>query len=278
MVAAILLAAAITTSAANSAFDSAPLGGGAIDLELEGTGAGVSDAAIRDYVDRGAKAVTLYYGHFPVKHVEIDVTRGGRLHIGHGVTYLGWKIRIDVGAQATEADLLDDWRMTHEMFHLGFPDMDDEFLYLEEGLSTYLEPIARARAGQLPADRVWRDMIEGMPQGLPAKGDRGLDRTHTWGRTYWGGALFWLECDVAIREQTHGKKSLDDAIRAILDAGGNGAAHWDLAQVIETGDAATGTTVLRDHHARFGQKATPTDLDALWKKLDPKLRAAITSP
>jgi hypothetical protein len=41
-------------------------------------------------------------------------------------------------------------------------------------------------------------MVSGMPQGEPQRGDRGLDGTHTWGRTYWGGAMFCLLTDVEI--------------------------------------------------------------------------------
>jgi hypothetical protein len=36
------------------------------------------------------------------------------------------------------------------------------------------------------AEQVWGDMLRDMPQGLPHAGDRGLDHTHTWGRTYGG--------------------------------------------------------------------------------------------
>lgn len=57
------------------------------------------------------------------------------------------------------------------------------------------------------------------PFGRPEAGDRGLDRTPTWGRTYWGGAFFCFVADVQIREATHGAKSLDDALRAIVAAG-----------------------------------------------------------
>lgn len=90
---------------------------------------------------------------------------------------------------ATEPDdLRRDWVVAHELVHLGFPSVDESHHWMEEGLATYVEPIARARAGQLLAAKVWSDLVEGLPQGLPAPGDRGLDHTPTWGRTYWGGA------------------------------------------------------------------------------------------
>ena len=56
-----------------------------------------------------------------------------------------------------------------------------------KGLATYVESIARAQAGELGVEQVWAGFVKGMPNGLPQSGDRGLDHTHTWGRTYWGG-------------------------------------------------------------------------------------------
>ena len=85
--------------------------------------------------------------------------------------------------------------------------------WIEEGISVYVEPIARVQAGQLSAERMWSDVVRDMPQGEPEPDDRGLDHTHTWGRTYWGGAMFCLVADVRIRQQTGNRKGLQDALR-----------------------------------------------------------------
>jgi len=170
-----------------------------------------------------------------------------------------------------------DWILTHEMFHLAFPTLEDRYLWMMEGLSDYLEPVARGRAGQLTAEEVWREFVEGLPQGLPAEGDRGLDNTFTRERIYWGGNLYWLLADVQIREKTHNRHSVDDAIRAILDAGGDGDAMWPLERVLKVGDKATHTTVLKDLHNELGPKPGSVDLDALWQRLGVKYnKGAIT--
>ena len=49
----------------------------------------------------------------------------------------------------------------------------------------YVEPIARVDAGNLDVKTVWRELVEGLPQGLPQPGDRVLDYTHTWGAHTW---------------------------------------------------------------------------------------------
>jgi hypothetical protein len=106
-----------------------------------------------------------------------------------------------------------------------------------------------------------------MPQGEPAPGDQGLDHTHTWGRTYWGGALFCLEADVEIRRQTGNRKGLEDALRAIADAGGTIDQDWPIDKAFAIGDKATGTQVLSTMYAQWKDAPVTVDLDKLWSEL-----------
>jgi len=73
--------------------------------------------------------------------------------------------------------------------------------------------------------------------------------------------------DVRIREQTHNRKGLQDALRSILEHGGTITEDWSIEKAFETGDQATGTTVLMDLYREMSDKPDPMDLDALWKKL-----------
>jgi predicted metalloprotease with PDZ domain len=106
-----------------------------------------------------------------------------------------------------------------------------------------------------------------MPRGLPQAGDAGLDHTHTWGRTYWGGAMFCLLADVEIHRRTHNARGLQDALRAILVASGGLSADWPIARVLATGDAAVGVPVLQELYARYRDAAPAPDLAQLWKDL-----------
>jgi len=126
-----------------------------------------------------------------------------------------------MGRRTNASDLDRDWVLTHELFHFAFPSVPARHHWIEEGLSTYAEPIARSRIGLVAPEQVWSDMIRDMPQGLPETGDQGLDQAHTWGRTYWGGALFCLLADIGIRKATANRLGLGEAIRGINRAGGN---------------------------------------------------------
>jgi hypothetical protein len=175
--------------------------------------------------------------------------------------------RIRIGEHTTTADLADDWTTTHELTHMAFPNQPDDQHWIEEGLATYIEPIARVMTGELTAQKIWADMFRDMSKGEPAANDEGLDHTHTWGRTYWGGALFCLVADVEIRRQTHNNKGLQDALRAIVAAGGTIDQDWDLPRALAIGDQATGTHVLTTMYNDWKDKPIPVDLPRLWAEL-----------
>lgn len=193
-------------------------------------------------------------------------TRGKTLSAG------GPAILLRVGDELNAQTTGDDWVLAHELLHVNFPDIGRSHAWLSEGLASYVEPLARARAGLLEPTVLWRDLIEGLPQGLPEAGDQGLDNTPTWGRIYWGGTLFCLVADVTIRERTHNQRSLDDALRAIAATGAQVEEYWTLPRIWKVGDQATGTTVLAELYERMALRPEPTDLDALYLRLGVKLQ------
>jgi hypothetical protein len=224
---------------------------------------------IRNWITKAAAAVSAYYKGYPVSTVNITVNLRNRLGVndGHSSGWNGARIEIAVGRNNSTALFDDDWIMTHEMVHLALPSVAEKHHWIEEGLATYIEPVARARVGQLTPEKIWGDMVDGMPNGLPEGGDRGLDRTRTWGRTYWGGAMFCLYADVEIRRRSHNQKGLEDAMRAILEKNGNIQTEAELTDLLATGDKATGVPVLTELYNEWSAKPVTPDLNALWKQL-----------
>jgi len=226
-------------------------------------------APIVTWIEHSMRTVARYYGQFPAKQLRINVSSrdGGRVR--NGTTYGASVpfIRLQLGRDVTADELLDDWVLVHEMIHLALPEVGDDHLWLTEGLSTYVEGIARVHVGDLRPERVWAEQVRSMPNGLPARGDEGLDHTHTWGRTYWGGALFCLLADVEIRKKTANRLGLRDAMRAVLRSSGGVSFEMPIDRIMKIGDEATGTTVLRDLYAQMKDKPTWPDLPALWQQL-----------
>jgi hypothetical protein len=242
--------------------------GATIDVTLPDGPMKLSHDELMGWVKNSASTVADYYSHFPVPHLTLKMRSTSGSGIRHGVTYArdGGLIFISVGRDADIAATKEDWVLVHEMIHLAFPNMEDDQHWIEEGISTYVEPVARAREGGMAVKEVWGTFVRDMPKGEPGPDDHGLDNTHTWGRTYWGGAIFCLLADVRIRERTKNRKGLEDALRGI-NSSGNINEDWDINKALAMGDKATGTTVLLDLYQSMRDKPAPVDLDQLWKKL-----------
>jgi hypothetical protein len=268
----LLLSALLTTHGApeqGPEIATLEIAGSVIDVTLPSESMKLSRDDLLGWVRGAANAVATYYGRFPVPHLTLKIRSSNGSGIRHGVTYPrdGGLILISVGRDADIAETKDDWVLIHEMIHLAFPSMPDDQHWIEEGISTYVEPVARVRVGLMSLDEFWRTFVRDMPKGEPASGDEGLDNTHTWGRTYWGGAMFCLLADVRIRERTRDRKGLEDALRGINQGGGNITEDWDIEKAFVLGDKATGTTVLEDLYKQMRDKPAPVDLNQLWKKL-----------
>jgi hypothetical protein len=301
------IAATATLLGAQSGMQLSPqqihVGDSTIDVSFGPGALDLPEPKILAWITNAANSVAAYFGRFPVAHARILVRPvEGRSGVFNGTTWgnrgsADAFTRISVGQLTDQKDLDDDWMMTHELVHMAFPDVEGEdraHHWIEEGMATYIEPIARAQIGLLSIDRVWGDMAKSMPQGLPRDGDQGLDHTHSWGRTYWGGAIFWLMADVRIREETGNKKGLPDAMRGIMNAGGTLDHEWPIERLLETGDKAVGCSVLEDLYSQMKAAPVQTDLNALWQRLGiqvdhgvvkyndraplAKIRKAITAP
>jgi len=234
----------------------------------------VGDTRLLAWIARSAGAVRAYYGGFPVTDLEIRLRAfpGHGLRGGRVLPIAEPTIAMNMGTRSSETHLERNWSMTHEMVHLAFPNVPRAHHWLEEGLASYVEPIARARTGWLSEEAVWREWIENLPLGLPEAGDRGLDHTSTWGRTYWGGALFCFLADLEIRKATGNRRELRDALRAIVSSGGNITRRWPLERALRRGDEATGTKVLQELYADMKDKPKHVDLQAIWQELGVSLR------
>ena len=222
-----------------------------------------------DWIRYSTQVVYQYYGRFPVARLNISLNVAGGFAVRFGQAFGGESpyLRIVVGEDITADMLRKDWIMVHEMVHLAMADVPSSNRWLLEGLATYVESIARAQQGYLSEDFVWHGFLKRMPQGLPAAGDAGLDHTPTWGRTYWGGAMFCLLADIEIRKLTNNQMSLRDALRGILGDGYSMKTDATAMQIFESGDAATRVPVLVNLYQEMRADPVMVDLPALWIEL-----------
>lgn len=244
-----------------------------IEVEEPGAGFAARRAELETWIRASAAAIEAWYGLFPVSRLRLVLLPSAGRGVGEGTTFGGDFATIRIAlARDVDADALSqDWVLVHELVHVCMPSLATEQRWLEEGSATYIEPLARVRTGSRSPAEVWTEFVRDMPQGLPAAGDRGLDHTPTWGRTYYGGAIFCLTADVEIRERTGNRMGLQDAFAAVVRAGGNVTQSWPIERVIAVGDGATGTTVLAELYASMRAAPQPRELDGLWRELGVEL-------
>jgi len=135
--------------------------------------------------------------------------------------------------------------------------MQDNLLWVYEGLTNYLGDVLGERIGMVTAEqykqdlaltaaqldatsgRAWRSIEDTtFDSAMPRNGG---SRGNTWaswkrGTDYYPeGSLFWLNVDTTIRKLTHDKKSLRDFLQLFLQKGGNGVARvepYSLAEIV----------------------------------------------
>lgn len=243
-----------------------------VDVAVVGkTKYGMNDDEIREWVDDAAKVVTPLFGRFPVDRTTLFVVPAkgeDDVVFGKVLSLAGASVVLVVGDKMQASARHQDWVLVHELFHLGFPTFRGEGRWLGEGLATYYEPILRARAGWTSEPEVYRQFARNMPRGMPARGaSGGLAIREDLDSIYWGGALFCFAADVRIREETRGRHSLDDVMRAALARGGDATTVWTVAEVVRLGDQVTGTTVLSEMYDRYAARGERIDIDGLFASL-----------
>jgi hypothetical protein len=269
---------------------------GHISVTIDGDAPPLDRQHIAEWVRRSASAVATYFGRFPVKQWDLLVSIDDGAGIGPATTWghPSSMTHVALGHQVSERALLDDWVMVHEMTHLALPTLPQRNAWFMEGNATYVEPIARAQTGQLSPQEVWRWAVDDMPKGQPRDGDAGLDHTHSWGRTYWGGAMYWLLAEIAIYKHSGGRYRLQDALRSINRASGGNSSFWSVEQTTRTGDIAVHGDALESLYRQLKDNPVTVDLQGALQQLGIKeidgvirfddsapladLRRAITTP
>lgn len=222
------------------------------------------------WVERSAKTVSQYYGAFPVKQAGVALIGTDETGVSTGRAMQGTQrpqILVWVGREVSASTLLADWVMIHEMIHLATASLNRKHRWFEEGLSVYLESVSRAQSGALLAEGVWREFFKRMPHGQLQGTDKGLSINTRWGRTYWGGAIFFLMADIRIRETSNNAFSLSDAVKKIVSAGLTMNTNADILTLIRLMDDALPSAEVSKLYRSYALEARPFPLKTIWEQL-----------
>lgn len=225
---------------------------------------------IAHWVETAFRAVTAFYAQAPddeVLVVIVPLPRERGVKFGRLLPESAPGIVMLVGEETLERDLVDDWMLVHELFHIGTPSYGAKSGWFDEGLATYFEPLIRARAGLTTESKVWEEFASEMPRGLDALTKTGLSAGESRDDIYWGGGLFCFLADVEARRRSQGAKGLEDGLRAVLRAGGNSSEVWSIDETLKAMDQGIGAPVLEELAARHLSKGTPVDFERLLREL-----------
>lgn len=211
------------------AFDSYAAFGRFEELELESVGTTARLAVLGEMpnMDRAALSRWLHDtmeiaaesdGRFPSRRLQVLLLpqRFGNEPFGNVARGGGASVLLLVPDEFDEATLKRDWVLPHELSHLLLPFLGREDAWLSEGFATYYQELLRARAGVITAEEALAN-IAGALRSAQHEGtgrtlcdeSRAMHQSHAYRAVYWGGAGHWLWVDVALREASAGRTSID---------------------------------------------------------------------
>ncbi|MSP62463.1 MAG: hypothetical protein EXR72_19445 [Myxococcales bacterium] len=245
-----------------------PVRGGTVSVITLGGARRATAMQLKDWVARAIAPVADFYGTLPGGRVQVLLAPvAGSAEPGVFGTVLRRatpSLVLFFGAEAAAFD--DDWMAIHEMFHLGNPPLEHRLPWLVEGFATYYQEVLRGRAGR-PAERAWGDLAYGFTRFCsPDRGvslgeeSRRLRQTQHYQRVYWGGACLAFQADVAIRERTANRTSLDDLLRGFRTS----PRDLNEGEIVAAIDRAVGRPLVKRHLAAG---TPPVDLVALYRRL-----------
>ncbi|WP_199886146.1 M61 family metallopeptidase [Pseudoalteromonas sp. T1lg23B] len=123
---------------------------------------------------------------------------------------------------ASESSLIKDWTLYHELSHLYHPLFAYEHFWLSEGLATYLQNIIMLDNGIISynefKERLSAGLNRGRQQSYSVKGPLSEVADDMWQlgaqqRVYWSGTAFFIEAELALKEQTGPYTSIAQLIK-----------------------------------------------------------------
>jgi hypothetical protein len=191
-------------------------------------------ALLVPWLERAALLASAPSGSFPSPNAQLIIVptspSPSPIHFGHtgrsGGASIVFLLPTDVDAAALE----EDWIAVHEFSHLWHPFVRREDAWLSEGIATYLQEVLRARAGALPPQSAWQHLYEGARRGRDTDQtleyeSRIMRHAHNYERVYWAGAAIALMLDVALRQSSDDRQTLESVLAQLHDRDAHDLPH-----------------------------------------------------
>lgn len=156
-----------------------------------------------DWLTEAAGTVANLYGRYPIDEAQVLV-----VPIGKRSEAVPWAevqragrpaVHLFIDASRPIREFREDWTAVHELSHLLLPRVAYRDRWVSEGIASYYQHVAKARAGMFSAETGWQKLKAGFARGR--KVEKGTLRTSNQTRhVYWGGAAVFLLADLRLRE------------------------------------------------------------------------------
>lgn len=240
-----------------------------------------SDAGLQAWIEDATETVSgLFEGKFPREHLQVVVVpvegRGGSIYFGMAGRGGGTGIYILLDDQAPDAALLGGWTTVHELLHHGMPFIHEP--WMAEGFVTYYTDVLMARRGKRDEVAAWEHLADGFARGN--RGGRGftlaatsarMHEIYAYARVYWGGAAVAFLTDVALREDSGGEVTMDDAMRELRRCCGATDKRWKASDLLSHLDTWYGKPLFTETAERALQARTFPEVDAAFDELGVEL-------
>ncbi len=183
-------------------------------------------AQLVDWLRSASTNVSLAYGRFPNPSPSVIVQPTGRyswggnspVPFGRVMRDDGERVELYVNVDRPIEEFYGDWTATHEFSHLMLPYVSPRNKWISEGFASYYQNVLMSRAGRYTAAEAWKKLSDGFERGRRSRPELSLNEAADAGvrrarmKIYWSGAAIALLADVALREQSGGRESLDTVL------------------------------------------------------------------
>ncbi|MEM7504153.1 MAG: hypothetical protein AAF417_19075 [Pseudomonadota bacterium] len=203
--------------------------GATLRIRLPQTEPTLDQELILDWLRATATDVTLTYGRFPNPSAQVIVIPIGEsrwgsdraVPFGRVIRDGGETIELFVNHNRPIDEFLSDWTATHEFSHLMLPYVGREQRWISEGFAQYYQNVLLARAGAYGQAEAWQKLYAGMARGRASRPELSPNEAAARGvrdarmKVYWAGAAIAMMADVALRERSDNRETLDVALERL---------------------------------------------------------------
>jgi len=226
-----------------------------------------------DWVEYGARALTLAYGEFPRPQLSVLV-----FPIGPHTSVVPWgevkrnggtSVYLYVDQTRPLAEIKNDWTLIHELSHTLHPFISMEGRWLSEGLATWYENVLQARAKTLTVQQAWTKLHQGFKRGRAEtepdislrQVSENMRENRKFMRVYWSGTALWLRADWWLRTQY--QTSLDQVMLQFQRCCLLADRPWSAQEFMQQLDQMSGNNIftgLYEDYARSDRFPDVTDI------------------